>query len=406
MSSATPLSDWEGERNAAGIDLTFASYNDNCGDGIYFYTGPARNPTNYGPRPDFGRADVCKYWTASMLQFVRDYYIDGFRLDSVATARFDQNNQPIPEVETWLHHLNTVVQSHVLGAICDAEDLQDCMDIVAANGFDFNSQWNDDCYRVIQASMVAPSDSGRNIDAVKAAIQLEFNGAAALPAFSATAYADNHDQARSNGRLSAQISTDATDYYARKRALLGGAIVLTGLGRPLILQGQEFNATAPFLFPTPTPLDWRQANIASGLPEAACCAGIRLAYTDIINLRTSSKSVAKGLAGIYINMFHVDYANQVIAYHRWDTGGAGDDTVVIHNLSNQRLYNYWLGLPRGGTWRLRVNTDAPCYSPDFGTDVVAKDVTAVSASQDGLNFSGAVNLGPYSTLIFSQDETP
>ncbi len=398
MHEQTPLSDWEGTTNAAGVDLTFASDNDpKIGDGIYFYTG-ARNGTGYGPRPDFGRKEVRNYWTASLVQFARNYHVDGLRVDSVITAR-DASGQPIPDVETWFRRVNGKLQALRLGAISDAEDLQDYSAIIEANGFDFNSQWDDGFCSAVEQALIAISDQDRDIGAVAGAVQHDFDG----QAFTATKYTDNHDQVRARnggsgyGRLSTQIDPmNPTSYFARKRALLGGVLVLTSPGRPLLFQGQEFNATERFSFdPPPAPLDWTEATTATG-------AGILQAYTDVVKLRTAVNPTATGLAGNNTNMFHLDYDNKVLAYHRWDQGGAHDDAVVIHNLSHQTLNNYTLGLPRGGTWKLRVNTDAVVYSPDFGS-TYATDATASPNPQDGLNFSGAVNLGPYSTLILSQD---
>lgn len=400
MCDSTPLSDWIGTSDGAGDDLTFARYNGGFGDGVYFYTGASRNQTGYGPRPDFGRAEVRNYWTSSLVQFARDYHVDGLRVDSVGTARRDSNGQSIPEVETWFRAINGKIQALRLGALVDAEDLQGYSDIVEANGFDFNSQWDDGACDTFVDALAAPSDRDRSMGAVAGAISSDYDG----EPFSATKYIDNHDKVRSRngaigyGRLSMLIDpADSTGFYARKRALLGGVIVLTSLGRPLLFQGQEFNATERFSFPPPlpAPLDWSEALTATG-------AGILQAHTDVIRLRTAANPVARGLSGNNINTFHFDENNKVLAYHRWDLGGPGDDTIVIHNFSYQTFYGYTLGLPRGGTWKLRVNTDAVVYSPDFG-NTSATDVTANPNPQDGLNFNAAVNIGPYSTLIFSQD---
>jgi 1,4-alpha-glucan branching enzyme len=397
MSSGSPLLDWEGMSNAVtGVDLTFREYNDGVGDGIYFYTGD-RYETGFGPRPDFGRPEVRNYWTASLVQFARDYHVDGLRVDSVVTAR-DANGQPIPEVEAWFQRVNGRLQALRLGAISDAEDLQDYSAIVEASGFGFNSQWDDDFCGAIEQALAVSWDRDRNLDDVASAVLSDYDG----QAFTATKYTDNHDKVRAlngnngYGRLSNQVDpADPTSYFARKRALLGGVFVLTSPGRPLLFQGQEFNATERFSFPLPDPLDWTEATTAAG-------AGILQAYTDIVKLRTAANPVAKGLSGMSTNLFHRDYDNKVLAYHRWDQGGAQDDTIVIHNLSNQTFYNYTLGFPRGGLWRLRVNTDAVVYSPDF-LNTYATDVTASPNPQDGLNFNAAVNIGPYSALIFSQD---
>jgi 1,4-alpha-glucan branching enzyme len=91
----------------------------------------------------------------------------------------------------------------------------------------------------------------------------------------------------------------------------------------------------------------------------------------------------------------------VIAFHRWDQGGAGDDVVVILNMANKPYDSYVVGFPRGGTWRVRFNSDWNGYSPDFGNHP-SFDTQASSGSQDGMPFQASVGLGPYTGIVLSQ----
>jgi 1,4-alpha-glucan branching enzyme len=93
---------------------------------------------------------------------------------------------------------------------------------------------------------------------------------------------------------------------------------------------------------------------------------------------------------------------KVVAFHRWANGGRGDDTVVMANFSNTSFPNYRIGLPRGGMWRVRFNSDWNGYSSDYG-NFGAFDVAADSWGYDGLPFSGNFRIGPYTTLVFSQN---
>ncbi|WP_347242473.1 alpha amylase C-terminal domain-containing protein [Nostoc sp. FACHB-888] len=90
----------------------------------------------------------------------------------------------------------------------------------------------------------------------------------------------------------------------------------------------------------------------------------------------------------------------VIAFHRWDNSGAGDDVVVI-----DRSYDrYSLGFPRDGTWWVRFNSDWNGYSPDFGNHS-GYDTFADRSNpndSDGMPFRANVGIGPYSVLILSQ----
>lgn len=59
-------------------------------------------------------------------------------------------------------------------------------------------------------------------------------------------------------------------------------------------------------------------------------------------------------------------------------------------------------MPAEGVWRLRFNSDAHLFDPEFG-NFPACDVTAGSHDRDGMPASARVGLGPYSALIYSQE---
>jgi len=59
----------------------------------------------------------------------------------------------------------------------------------------------------------------------------------------------------------------------------------------------------------------------------------------------------------------------VIAFHRWENGGPGDDVVIVANFGNRGYGSYTLGFPRAGNWRVRFNSSWQGYSPDFGNQV-------------------------------------
>ena len=103
-----------------------------------------------------------------------------------------------------------------------------------------------------------------------------------------------------------------------------------------------------------------------------------------------------------MNVHHVNRGDKVVAFHRWDQGGPGDDVVVLLNFANRGYNAYRIGLPRSGRWRVRLNSDWTGYSGDF-SDWDSFDVSAHDGGQDGMPFQGEVGLGPYSAVILSQD---
>src|SRR6266498_926226 len=126
-------------------------------------------------------------------------------------------------------------------------------------------------------------------------------------------------------------------------------------------------------------------------------------YRDMIRLRRNWYNTTRGLSGHSVNVHHVNNADKVIAYHRWTNGGPGDDVIVLANFANRAYENYHLGFPRGGTWRVRFNSDWRGYSSVFG-DHSSFDVLArADSAADGMPCGGSIGLGKYTCVILSQD---
>jgi 1,4-alpha-glucan branching enzyme len=91
----------------------------------------------------------------------------------------------------------------------------------------------------------------------------------------------------------------------------------------------------------------------------------------------------------------------VVAFHRWQNGGPGDDVIIVLNFKNAGYTSYTIGFPRPGTWYVRLNSDWSGYAPDFGNHL-SYDTIADWNRVDGLPCSGNVGLGPYSAIVLSQ----
>lgn len=59
-------------------------------------------------------------------------------------------------------------------------------------------------------------------------------------------------------------------------------------------------------------------------------------------------------------------------------------------------------MPTSGLWKLRLNSDARIYSPDF-EGFFSRDVEALGNPKDGMQARASVAIGPYSMLVFSQE---
>ena len=96
---------------------------------------------------------------------------------------------------------------------------------------------------------------------------------------------------------------------------------------------------------------------------------INALYRDLIRLRRNWFNQTRGLRGQQINVHHVNNTDKMIAFHRWENGGPGDDVVIVANFGNRSYDSYALGFPRAGDWRVRFNSDWQGYSADFGNQL-------------------------------------
>jgi len=344
---------------------------------------------------------VRKFIRDNALQWLEEFRLDGLRLDMTAFIRNVRGHDSDPPDDPnnlggwgWnlLKWINDEVDRLQPWKITIAEDMQDNAWITrptGQGGAGFDSQWAAGFHHPIRETLVTPDDAGRSMATVRQVVEARYGDSA----LSRVIYTESHDEVgKMNGkrRLPDDIYPGRADgWYAKKRSTLGAALVFTAPGIPMICQGQEILESAPF----GDPMDWDNYDRFRG---------IWLLYRDLIRLRRNWYDHTRGLRGQHVNVFHVNDADKVIAFHRWDGGGPRDDVVTVLNFGNRGYASYTLGLPRGGLWKVRFNSDWAGYSPDFGS-APGYDTTAAGPGRDGLPCQGNVGIGPYTALILSQD---
>jgi 1,4-alpha-glucan branching enzyme len=206
-------------------------------------------------------------------------------------------------------------------------------------------------------------------------------------------YTESHDEvANGKARVPEEIwPGNPGSWFSRKRSTLGAALVFTAPGMPMIFQGQEMLEDQ--WFRDVDPLDWTKLETFAGI--------VRL-YRDLIRLRRNWFDRTRGLRGQHVNAYHVNNEDKVLAFHRWENGGPGDDVVVVINAANRDYSAYTVGFPRAGEWKVRFNSDWEGYSPDFG-NWPSYDTMAAASGLHGLPASANVGIGPYSAVILSQE---
>jgi 1,4-alpha-glucan branching enzyme len=365
--------------------------------GIYFYND-TRAETPWGStRPDYGRGEVRRYLRDNALTWLEEFRCDGLRFDSTKHVRAvdgEPANRESHLSDGWsfMAWLNDEIRLRQPWKLSIAEDLALDPAIVAPTdegGAGFTAQWDAGFVHPIRAALTESDDEARDLDAVVAAITGEGRG----PALTRVIYTESHDEvANGKRRVPEEISPgDAGSWWSRKRAAIGSALVLTSPGIPMLFQGQELLEDR--WFEDTTPLDWSKADLNDGV--------LRL-HRDLIRLRRDTDGVSAGLRGDHVAILHLDHDAKVLAFHRWASGGPGDDVVVVANFANRPVDDVRVGMPRGGRWRVRLNSDSHDYDEGFGGHA-ALDTEADGPPDGDSAQSALVSVGPYSVVILSQD---
>lgn len=376
------------------LDLwQFDGWSENERGGIYFYND-WRAATPWGEtRPDYGRGEVRQFIYDNAMMWMKEYHVDGLRYDMTAYIR-SLNGSGNPEIaEGWglMQWINRDIAKQFPNKLIVAEDLQGNEYLTRSaddGGTGFSTQWDARFVHPIRRVVQQVNDFDRSMWEVRNAICHRYN----LDAFQRVIYSESHDEvANGKARVPEEISPDDPDSgFAQKRSVLAAVLALTAPGIPMLMQGQEFLEDG--WFDDGAALDWNRAKEF---------AGITRLYHDLIALRLNQQGETRGLTGQHVNVHHVNDGDKVVAFHRWEAGGAGDDVIVVVNFANRQWPQYEIGFPYPGTWRLRLNTDWKGYSEDFA-DHATSDITAEPNARDGYPASATISFGAYSALVYTR----
>lgn len=329
-------------------------------DVVYNHLGPVGNylakfgpyftpnhSTPWGPAVNLEGADsdeVRRFFIDNALMWLADYHMDGLRLDAVH-AFIDRSA---------VHFLEQLAREvAVLGAklgrnlaLIAESDLNDPRLVKAAElgGFGLDAQWSDDFHHALFAALTGErqgyySDFG-SLAALAASLEEVFvyrggysahrrrhhgRPAQGVPRSRFLGYIQNHDQVgnRAHGERIAHL-------VGPGRAKIAAALVLTAPFVPLIFQGEEFAASAPFQYFTDyedpemgravsegrkkefAAFGWDPERIPDPQAESTFCA-CRLDWTEVdrpphssllqwykalIRLRRSLRDLSAGRAGV------------------------------------------------------------------------------------------------------------
>ncbi len=246
--------------------------------GPYFthhHTTPWGDAINYDDR---GCEGVRRYVVENALYWIREYHLDGLRLDATQTIQDDSPLHILAEIQENAQQLAQELGRRV--CVIAETDENDRRDVLprSQGGFGLDAVWSDDFHHALQACLTGEregyyQDFGSKEQIVRALNQgFVFQGepfkfwrgrkrgtpAAGIPMPMHVICSQNHDQVGNRPR------GDRLDALAPRGACkLAAALLLLAPHTPLLFMGQEYGETAPFLFFT----DYGDAKLQKAVRE-------------------------------------------------------------------------------------------------------------------------------------------
>jgi maltooligosyltrehalose trehalohydrolase len=224
-----------------------------------FYATPWGQAVNYDQR---GSLEVRRFVIDNALQWLRDYHVDGLRLDAVHAIIDTSAIHVLEELAFEVEELAAEV-GRPLHLIAES-DLNDPRVIRGRElgGWGHDAQWSDDLHHALHAVLTGETngyyeDFG-SLDDVADALEEAWIYAGrysahrdrvhgrphgGMPGWRFLAYLQNHDQV-GNRAIGDRIS----DSISHDRVRVGAALYLLSAFVPMIFQGEEWAASSPFQY--------------------------------------------------------------------------------------------------------------------------------------------------------------
>ncbi len=345
---------------------------------------------------DYGRPEVRNFLVASALYWLKEFHVDGLRVDAVASMLYldysRKAGQWRPNIHggrenldaiAFLQEVNATCYRHCPGISMVAEESTAWPGVTAqtsAGGLGFGLKWNmgwmNDTLRYLAEDPIYHS---HHHGTATFSMMYAFSEQFLLPL--------SHDEVvHGKGSLWGRMPGDAWQKAANVRALL--AYQWTHPGKQLIFMGNEFAQEAEWS--EGRSLDWWHL-------EEPLHAGIRRLVTDLNAVYTAHPQLweldAEPAGFEWIDAD--DAAHNVLAYLRRDRAGA--PIAIVANFAGIPHEGYRLGLPEGGTWDEILNTDSSLYG---GSGVGNLGKVAAGKRQHGRwEHSAVLRIPPLAVIV-------
>jgi maltooligosyltrehalose trehalohydrolase len=247
-------------------------------DVVYNHLGPVGNylskfgpyfthnhTTPWGDAVNFeeaGATEVRRFLIDNALMWLRDYHIDGLRLDAVHAYMDRSAIHFLEEITGEVRRLESAMGKHFV--LIAESDLNDPRIVKAeeAGGYGLDAQWSDDfhhaLFSVISGERAGYYEDFGSLAQLAKSLHCVFvydgnysehrqrnhgRQVVGLSGHRFIGFVQNHDQV-GNRAQGERVSHEA----GVGRAKIAAALVLTAPFVPMLFQGEEFGASAPFLY--------------------------------------------------------------------------------------------------------------------------------------------------------------
>ena len=345
---------------------------------------------------NLGRTEVHGFMLASALHWLKDFHIDGLRVDAVASMLYrDYSRQPgewIPnrhggrenlEAIDFLRHLNDVVALEAPGALMIAEESTAWPGVsqrTDEGGLGFSYKWNmgwmHDSLHYIQQD---PVYRAHHHNELSFGLVYAWTERFILPI--------SHDEVvHGKHSLIDKMPGDRWQKFANLRAYL--SFMWTHPGKKLLFMGCEFGQWREWNHDQQ--LDWYLLQYPEHQGVQKLVGDLNRLYRDCPALHDQD-DVAQGFQWLIGD----DATNSVYAWLRWSKDG--QPLLVVANFTPVPRQGYRIGVRFAGTWQEVLNSDADTYAgSNYGN---GGGVGTEPLPSHGQTHSLALNLPPLGVLI-------
>ena len=344
---------------------------------------------------DFGKAEVCSFLLSSAACWLREYHVDGLRVDAVASMLYldygrtqwrpnADGGRENREAIAFLRSLNAMAHRMSPSAITVAEESTAFPHVTGdapdSLGFDlkWNMGWMNDVCHYLKMDPVFRCDHHRD---VTFSMVYAFSEHFVLPI--------SHDEVvHMKGSLRGKMPGDDWAQLSGVRGFY--AYMLCHPGKKLTFMGTELGQWHEWDFAGQ--LDWYLRDDALCRGTQDCVRKLNHLYLDTPALWDNDRDW-DGFSWLVAD----DNRNNVLVFLRRDR--AGDERIIAVNFSPVLLENYRFGVDKTGVYEEVCNTDAVSWG---GSGASSGTVEAEAIPSHGRAQSLSVTIPPLGAVIWKR----